>query len=185
MIASVAVPWMFVAGLLLQGPALPVPVVEEIGRADQVVVYEGLPHQMHERELRQHELASGNVVRMEGVPFYAAEIAPTSEDAATLARIVSDPASFAPYGGYKSCGGFHPDFLVEWRTGPEGTPTRLHLCFGCLEMKAYGPGGEVHVEIAEAAARELLLTLKKYGDNRPDSRARRNQWNALLDGEKK
>lgn len=125
------------------------PLAEAVARAERVVLYEGLPHQFFERDLLACELATKKTVRLHGFPFYA-EVLPLKEaDAKELTRLFTDVRSFQPFSGYKKCGGFHPDYAIEWHVGKE--IYRCLVCFGCQEIKAFGPTKELYCDIVVAA----------------------------------
>jgi len=86
--------------------------------ADQLVLYEGLPHQTFEAE--------------------------------ELEALLADEKSFRQWRGEKKCGGFHPDYLAEWRSA-EAT-YRFLICFGCQEVKVYGPNRSLRCDIRDGCA---------------------------------
>ena len=68
------------------------------------------------------------------------------------------------YMGEKLCGGYHPDYCLRWE---DDTDTYdLMICFGCCEMKFYGPENYL---IADIKA-EFETLLEKYRDQRPESK---------------
>jgi hypothetical protein len=64
--------------------------------------------------------------------------------------------------GEKACGGYHPDYCL---TGKDGMATYdLMICFGCAEMKLYGPGNYLIVDLNDGAFKTLLV---KHRNQRP------------------
>lgn len=138
---------------------------EKVGKADKVVLYEGLPHQRSERKLLAAELETKETVQHHGFPFYAEPVKLKEEDAEQLTKLFTDADSFEPFGGYKKCGGFHPDYCIEWHAGQE--VYRCLVCFGCGEVKVFGPKTELYcVIVAEAGFKKVL---QPYRKQRPKS----------------
>jgi hypothetical protein len=134
-------------------------------QAEALVLHEGLPHQMFESDLLQEELRTKAVERLDGYPFYREPLALAAEDAKRLSRILGDPATYKPFSGEKLCGGFHPDYAVEWHVGSDRY--LVLICFGCHEAKRSGPGLKTRDDLAYAAYNELQALLKGCRKNRP------------------
>jgi hypothetical protein len=137
---------------------------EAIGRADKVVLYEGLPHQM-ERGLLERELREKKTIERHGFPFYTEPLALTAEDGKTLIAMFTDPGSFRKWRAAKGCGGFHPDYLVEYHVGDE--VYQMLVCFGCHDVNVYGPKGTLYCEINSEPYEAFVKVLKPYRKNRP------------------
>src|SRR5262249_45595205 len=105
---------------------------EAIAKAEKVVLYEGLPHQQGERNLRKKELREKEVVWLHGHPYYAETPALKAADVEALTALVSRRESFHAWGGMKWCGGYHPDYLIEWSMGKE--TYQMAVCLGCHEV---------------------------------------------------
>src|SRR5262249_40015520 len=133
---------------------------EAIRRADKVVLYEGLPHQFFEKKLLEEERRTKAVEELNGYPFYKEPLALTEQDAGRLCELLGDPAIYQPWKGEKLCGGFHPDYAVEWHVGAKRY--RALLCFGCGEFLLGGPGFEARYEMDKAAGEILVELLKGY-----------------------
>jgi hypothetical protein len=136
-----------------------------VQQADKVVLYEGLPHQMFETKLLKEERQTKPVQELNGYPFYQEPLALSQEDAKQLSEMLSDSSSFRFFMGEKKCGGFHPDYCVEWQRGAECY--RAALCFGCHEVKVFGPGIESRNDLSPRAYEKLKRILKGYRKNRP------------------
>jgi hypothetical protein len=133
--------------------------------ADRVALYEGLPHQFFEGNLLAEEKQSKPAVELHGYWFYAGSLDLKDSDRAKLVATLGSEESFAPLpdGVVKACGGFHPDFAVEWAAGDR--VYRCLICFGCGEAKVFGPGGELHCDLVDRDP--LKRVLVPYQKNRP------------------
>ena len=100
------------------------------------MLYEGLPNPWNEITVKQ-ELQEKSTFEDHGFPFYTGQLDLKPEDGKRLTGMFADSASFIQFRGVKACGGFHPDYLVEWHVGDE--VYRVHFCFGCHEVKVFGP----------------------------------------------
>ena len=138
-----------------------------IANADEVVLLEGLPHGMFEHELLETERRSKPVRESHGHPFYEPPLVPTADDARRLTQLLSDPATLERVFLEKKCGGFHPDYAVEWVRG--GERYQAQICFGCGEVKLFGPGIGGRYELSDGAVAELEVMLARYRKNRPAS----------------
>jgi hypothetical protein len=141
-----------------------------IHRADRVTLYEGLPRSFGERDLLEEEQRTKPWIDLHGFPFYTPPLDLTAADRARLTEWLGTEASFRPLADMvKGCGGFHPDFAVEWAAGDQV----YHglICFGCGEVQVFGPGGELHCDMVVAtgtiAPDPLKRLLVPYQKNRP------------------
>lgn len=141
------------------------PIAGLIAAADRLVLYEGLPHQVWEGDLLASELAAKKTVTSHDFPFYADAIAPKDDDAKALAAILSDAKSLRQYTGGKRCGGFHPDWRLEWQAG--GEKVECQLCFGCSEVKFFLAKQTLHADLSRSALEKLESALKTYRNQRP------------------
>jgi hypothetical protein len=147
---------------------------EAVRRADKVVLYEGLPHQLLEKRLLAEERRTSAVEELNGWPFYQEPLSLPARDAERLYGFLGDPATYLPFKGEKMCGGFHPDYAVEWHVG--ASRYRALLCFGCGEVMLFGPGLESRHELDKAAGEALVELLKGYRKHRPRPRLQDQQW---------
>jgi hypothetical protein len=141
---------------------------QAVRRADQVVLYEGLPHQFFEKQLLAQERRTRAVEELNGWPFYQEPLALPARDAERLSGFLGEPATYLPFKGEKLCGGFHPDYAVQWHVG--ASRYRALLCFGCGEVMLFGPGLESRNELDKAAGEALAELLKGYRKHRPGAR---------------
>ncbi|MBK8913385.1 MAG: hypothetical protein IPM64_02085 [Phycisphaerales bacterium] len=167
----VAIGMVIGAGVLLRagcqaGP--PASFVTGVRSAAAVVLYEGLPHQFFEERALEEELASRATVMLHGFPFYEETLPLDVTDDRALRDIACASGTFSAVSGdrLKKCGGFHPDYCVEWRSA-DGVAVRMLVCLGCSEAKCCGPAGEVLYDIREAEYARLKAILTPYQKNRP------------------
>jgi hypothetical protein len=138
--------------------------------ATGTTLYEGLPHQRWEKDALKEELASKETVTLNGYPFYIETLALSESDDRSLREIACADDTFEVPRGAKGCGGFHPDYCVEWR-GSDGSTYRMLVCFGCDEAALCDSTKEVHLDLREAANSRIADILKPYRKNRPARKA--------------
>ena len=151
--------------VIFTGCSGPHPQTTTLKQADRLVLYEGLPHQMYERQALEAERKAKSTVTLHGFPFYRETLELKAADAERLKALLSDPGSYAAYSGEKKCGGFHPDHAVEWTAG--GRTYQILICFGCFEAKIYSPKGEALHDFRLEASKQLKVLLAPYRKNRP------------------
>jgi hypothetical protein len=138
---------------------------EAVRRADKVVLYEGLPHQLFGKRLLEEERRTKAVVEWGGYPFYQEPLELTARDAERLSEVLGDPQTYQPWKGERLCGGFHPDDAVEWHVG--ASRYRALICLGCGEFKLSGPWPWSRHDMEKATGEALLELLKGYRKHRP------------------
>jgi hypothetical protein len=136
-----------------------------IRKSGEVVLYEGLPSEFWEPEVLERELNRKKTIRLHGYPFYDGRIALRGADAEQFTALFSAKGSFKRYRGEKACGGYHPDYCVEWKTAD--APTRALICLECGEVKLIGPRSELHCDLIPEAWKQLAQRLSPYQKNRP------------------
>ena len=139
--------------------------VAEIQKCEMVSLYEGLPNDYYEPELLAKELKDKDSVLLHEFPFYDEPITPEEKVSKELIALCGNPKTFRRYKGPKKCGGFHPDWCVEWKNG-EATYLVL-LCFGCCEARLYGPKNDVFSDLETEALKRLRELLTPLQKNRP------------------
>ncbi|MFN0136502.1 MAG: hypothetical protein ACKVS9_10360 [Phycisphaerae bacterium] len=136
-----------------------------VASADAMDLFEGLPHQMFERERLEHEKQTKPTTTLDNFPFYAASLKLSDADEAWIRAWIASDANLAAFSGEKKCGGFHPDYCAAW--GVDGQIVRSHFCFGCGEI-LFARGREtVRLDMTAAAATALRSRLDAYRKNRP------------------
>ena len=141
------------------------PISEGVSRASALLLYEGLPHPSWEAEQFKTELATKKTVRFHDYPFYERPLPVAADEIGPLRRLSAAASSYWSYGGPKLCGGYHPDYCLAWK-GSDATYDLL-ICFGCHEMKLYGPRRMLLVDIRNDTSRQFETMLKKYHNERP------------------
>jgi hypothetical protein len=141
------------------------PLAALIAKADKTVLYEGLPHQMWEKDVLAKEKKEKKTIDFNGFPFYAEPIEVKDADRKECTKLLSDPASLKEFVANKRCGGFHPDWCLEWRTGEE--VVRCQVCFGCRQVKFYNAKTILFADLTDAAIEQIEPALMKYQKQRP------------------
>jgi hypothetical protein len=141
------------------------PIAEGVRRASSLTLYEGLPHPTWEGKQYESELATKKIIRFHGFPFYERPLAVAADEIEPLRRLCAAADSYWSYRGPKSCGGYHPDYCLVWNDGE--TAYHLLICFGCNEMKLYGPKNELIVDIRHEAVARFKAALERHRDQRP------------------
>ena len=138
------------------------PLAAAIRKADRVVLYEGLPHPGWENEAYERELKSKKTVKFHDWPFYAKPLPLSEKDGKALTKVFTTASNFTEFAGEKKCGGFHPDYCIEWHVGKE--IYRSLVCFGCGEVKVYGPRLQLRCD----GGKDFGKVLKSYHNERPE-----------------
>lgn len=142
------------------------PLIATLARANKWVLHEGLPRPGDKSF--ENEKKAKKTVSIANWLFYAESLEIKEKDQAQLSELVGSEKTFAAFSGVKKCGGFHPDYALEWRVGKD-TYYAL-ICFGCHEVKFYGPGKGAYADIARDGYNSLTALLKPYRKNRPERR---------------
>ncbi|MDB5386807.1 MAG: hypothetical protein JWM11_2453 [Planctomycetaceae bacterium] len=143
------------------------PHLRSLRHAGQLTVREGLPHERYEHELLESELRTKQTIENHGFPFYAKSQVISSDDVSKIKRILLNPWAYRGItpNTTKSCGGYHPDYAVEW-TDSDGK-RQIQLCFGCLEVKLYDADSEANYDLSHWVSHPLQVIFKRYRDQRP------------------
>jgi hypothetical protein len=136
-----------------------------IESADSVTVYEGLPHQTWEGELRTAELRRSDLIHIEAHPFYAQPLNVSADEKKKITEIALRKEAHEPFSGHKFCGGYHPDYAIMWEKN--GQKSGSLICFGCHEWKNFTPRGRLYEDLGQAAYEELRSILARYVVHRP------------------
>ena len=141
------------------------PLVDGIAKANVVSVYEGIARQLTEQEEIERGLIHRKTVMRHGFSFYEAAIPAVETDAAKLTALFSGTKTLSKYTGPQFCGGFHPDWCVEFNAGDD--IYRVLICFGCREARLYGPTNEVFTDFETATYNDLIDILEPLPRERP------------------
>lgn len=142
--------------------------VATISGATKHTLHEGMPHQYWEAKELAKEKKEKKFVEMRGFGFYADKPTLTAEDAKQLTKLLSAEGSLTKWLGPKKCGGFHPDYAVDFNDGKQ-TVTAL-ICFGCQEVRLYGAKTDLYCDINLKLKDEIATMLKPYAKNRPEKK---------------
>lgn len=140
-----------------------------VWKADKIVLLEGLPHQMWESKLLEQELRIRETIKLHDFSFYLEPLSLTRSDAEKLMVLFYSAESFSKKAegskGKKFCGGFHPDYDLEFRVGAE--TYHALLCLGCAEIKIFGSAVSTYCDISHDAHAKFKSILEPYRKNRP------------------
>lgn len=154
------------------------PMAAGIWRAnEQPTLYEGLPHQLVEHELFLRERDTKAVVESHGYLFYKRPLPLSAADAAAVRATLLNAATYKPYSGPKSCGGFHPDYRLAWGRGR--AQREVQFCFGCREIKLFDDAQALVADLPNDAYLHLRVLLGKYQVQRPPRASPRERAPAL------
>lgn len=134
-----------------------------IAQAEQLNVYEGLPHQLHEAKLLRKELLRDDIIKFAGFPFYTPSVVAHSPE--KLISVLGDNSSIKIYAGLKRCGAYHPDYCVSWKHGLR-TYYAL-ICYGCGEIVFYDGKKPLMYDLQPKALTQLKELLAPYKLKRP------------------
>ncbi len=151
--------------------------VRTLLKADQIFVYEGLPHPRDEPDLLGSEMKRVKPAEFLTERFYPEPHVAAAADVAFIHGVASRPGWFEAI-GVRFCDGreevgdikfclFHADYALEWTH--EGKLRRMLLCFGCLEAIYFDQ--DVEVTSYTAVPLDLRDRLLQYRRHRPDSDA--------------
>ena len=135
-----------------------------MAEATSVTVYEGLPHQMFERDLLAVESKRKDTEKIGSFRFYIPAVAATNS--AVFKRILSSPETIQVFGGEKLCGGFHPDYTVQW-SSQDGSRFFAQICFGCHEIIYSDGKTEYRYDFESEPFEKLKKELAPYAKKRP------------------
>jgi hypothetical protein len=141
------------------------PIPDQILVTDSISAYEGLPHHMYELELAATEIKSKPTITLYNFPFYEETLSFKKEDVAKLIAILGESANFKPLRYEMECGGFHPDFAIEWKS-KAGEFTGL-ICFGCGEYRIFRTSKVRRYYMVGTCREDLAKILSTYRKNRP------------------
>ena len=131
----------------------------------EMQVFEGLPNPKTEPALFAKENARPDVMRVGDFSFYKQPLEMSKIEISEL-RAVFDPGNpFSPGGGGDSCGKFHADYLLLWKSGDSTYSAQIGL--GCQEIEAAGPSVRIHRYIPPDIYARLDRVLGRHTVNRP------------------
>jgi hypothetical protein len=137
--------------------------MESLTRAEQVRVFEGLPHPLWERDVFAAEKASVRNFSLHDALFYVGPQRLTEEHRSLFRKIW--PVTVSPFRGEKLCGGFHADYALTWRDDERACA--VLICFGCHEVAAFLPESDLRADLKGQGVVELRQLLRTYNKHRP------------------
>lgn len=134
-------------------------------KLDSLIVWEGLPHPTFEPKTFVQEMQKKTSFILNGYHFYRDSLQTTRDDGRELMKLLCRPTTLLAFSGEKDCGGFHPDYGVEFLR--DDVLYQFLLCFGCGEAKVFGLGHELRHNLADPALVALQDLLRPYRRSRP------------------
>jgi hypothetical protein len=128
-----------------------------------VEVFEGLPQQ-DSKDLLDSELKKWNSFKSSEFSFYKGKKQLSFADEESLRILLMDREIYREYSGPKFCGGYHPDFMVNFKRNEE--LVTIQLCFGCSEARLFKNDTIVYCDLKKCFMLEAIL--EDYYENRPD-----------------
>lgn len=119
--------------------------------------------------MRERELAQKKTIRLHGYPFYEDSRNLPGTEAGPFTALFTSKLSFKRYDGRKQCGGYSPDYSIEWKLGEAAT--QALICLECGEVKMFGPKSELHCDLSMQAHQRLRDLLHPYEKNRPPAKS--------------
>ena len=139
--------------------------IDALAKAKEMTVFEGLPHPHWEPDELQTERRSKKCVNLHGYLFYDDARVAAGEDFVSLQQALSLRGGIIEWGGHKLCGGYHPDYLIRWKAD-DGTYDAL-VCFGCHEIKLFGPRDQLYADLLKPTYAQLEQSLSQFRKHRP------------------
>ena len=127
--------------------------------AEKITVFEGMPHQLFEKELLVRELEKAEETIIGTYPFYPQSQDFMAKDEPALRDLLLDAKGFGPFLLSKMCGGFHPDYAIRFTKGEEHC--YLLICFGCGDAQIHHNDKVIQCHLY-AGWRELLAGYAKH-----------------------
>ncbi|MBI3861311.1 MAG: hypothetical protein HY290_05395 [Planctomycetia bacterium] len=103
--------------------------------AGQIGLYEGLPSEFWEPNLRDRELRTKETIDVRGHILYDGPLDLQPGDGEKLTSLLGARESYQPYSPRKKCGGFSAEYGIEWTTGTAAT--YLLISLECGEAKFF------------------------------------------------
>lgn len=134
-------------------------------RNSSAEIFEGLPHPRWEKQALAAESRRSDTFQNHDFGFYRPAMALPQPARSLLLDRIQTLTTYQPWGGPKSCGGFHPDLLVRFTS--DGGPIDLHLCFGCSEAMIYDGLSFILVDMKEPVSDKLQQLQETHREKRP------------------
>ena len=106
----------------------------------------GLSHPHFEKNTLIKEILIGQRMISHGHAFHPRKVQILPEHL-KITSILSERSSYGKWGGEKGCGGFHGDFLINWKD--KHKTSQAILCNGCSEVILYSEGKAVRCNLTK------------------------------------
>ena len=116
-------------------------VFQSLKKADDLFVYEGLPHPLRENPTFEKEKKRDDIKQIKNYWFYDEKVKATGNSRDQLMNLLFDESGFSSLDHKtppKDCGPFHPDYAIMWESG--GAENYLMICYTCSEAKLIREG---------------------------------------------
>ena len=131
-------------------------------KSESLAVFEGLPHPQWQPQVFAEEAERDDTVTIQKFKFYKPDV--KVQEPQSLGELLASSKTIGRWSGPKLCGGFHPDFAVQWTT-QQGRKLSALICFGCYEIKFVDGDQVFHYDLREA--KTLKAALAAYKKKRP------------------
>lgn len=135
-----------------------------ISQAKELEIFEGLPRGTKQQLKKIKD--ENKTVEIDGWSFYAEPLKTKPSTIEDLRLALISYQLFEPYSGPKFCGGFHPDFCVEFKT--DDKTYFVQICFGCEEAAFIAPSEKMVFDFNRTAWKTFadiaISTLIKHVD---------------------
>ena len=125
--------------------------------ATELVVHRGLPRADGVAPATATPPAANDTITLQGYAFEGAAITISPPDVERLRVVLGARSSYASFTENKKCGGFHPDYALQWSDDERRYLTLI--CFGCDEFKLFGPEVAERYDMAPGVSAQLRTLL--------------------------
>ncbi len=143
-----------------------------VQKSGKLLVYEGLPSQFWEPQLRNQELLQQETLDVHGYPVYDEPQTPSGADVDQLPALLGARDTYQAFSKSGSkCGGFTAEYCAEWTNGEQST--QILICLECGEAMLFSPQLELHCNLTPHAAARLKELLSPYHKHTADGKSAR------------
>ena len=136
--------------------------LKTVSESDELTIYAGLPR--GDKEQLQKIKDDYKTIKIFDFDFYANPVEAKPASIEDLRSDLVDYQLFQPYGGPKFCGGFHPDFCIQWTA--DGKTYNMQICFTCHEAAFITPDERLPFDLTDAGWKKFanfaLATLTRH-----------------------
>lgn len=135
-----------------------------LAKAKKFGLAEGLPHPAKETELFSAEAQRKDTQQITGFFFYKPELKADPGTTEKLRQIIANSDNLTEW-KEKRCGGFHPDWSINWRRG--WSKDHALICFSCDEIIYISGDYQLRYNLTDDAAKQLKALLAPFKTKRP------------------